>query len=492
MPPNELKPASAPRLDPATVVDPAPSGLVSWYGAGESAKASLRGVWTRLWGDDRSRDELEFLPSALEILETPASPTARTVMLVLASFFTLALGWAAIGEVDVVAVAQGKLVPTTGVKTIQPLEIGVVRAIHVRDGQEVKAGDLLLELDPTESEVDKGQVTRELLAAKVEYARLMAHLRMLDRGVPTELHEPEGADPNVVLMHRKRLESDILSFKAEIATLEGEQSRRLAEREAIKTEIRKLTQTIPLIEGREQGISDLYHKGVAPKPQWLELKQLLIESRENLEIQRHKLAEADAGLKTTMMQMEKAKAEAQKEVLSSIVEAEDKIKAADLQLRKAARREIQQRLRAPVGGYVQQLQVHTIGGVVQPAQILMVLVPKEAVLEVEAMVLNKDRGFVEEGQTAEVKLESFPFTKYGTIAGTVTSVSGDAIEDEKLGLVYAARASMAQPTIEADGRTVRLGPGMAATIEIKTGKRRIIEYVMAPLLRYKDESLRER
>lgn len=484
MPPNDVLPPES--------ASGSPSAAASKFRPLGRVRAGLRDFWRMLRGDDRNRDEFEFLPSALEILETPASPTARAVMLVLAAFFTIALGWSLIGEVDVVAVAQGKLVPTTGVKTIQPLEIGVVRAIHVHDGQEVKAGGLLVELDPTESEVDKGQVSRELMAARVEQARLMAQLRTLDRGVPTELREPEGADPNVVLMHRKRLESDILSFRAEIATLEGEQARRLAEREAVKTEIRKLTKTIPLIEGREKGIGELYQKGVAPKPQWLELKQLLIESRENLEIQRHKLAESDAGLKTTMMQMEKVKAEAQKDVLAAIVEVEDKIKAADLQLRKALRREFQQQLRAPVDGYIQQLQVHTIGGVVQPAQVLMVLVPKGAVLEAEAMVLNKDRGFVEEGQPAEIKLESFPFTKYGTIDGRVTTVSGDAIEDEKQGLVYATRISMAGSTIQVDGRSVRLGPGMATTVEIKTGKRRIIEFLMAPLLRYTGESLRER
>lgn len=452
----------------------------------------LRAAWRTLRGDDRTQDEYEFLPSALEILETPASPTARVVMFSLAAFFVIAVGWAVIGEVDVVAVAEGKLVPTGGVQTIQPLEIGTVRAIHVRDGQGVKKGDVLVELDPTESEVDRGQVARELMAAQVEHARLMAHLRMLDRGIQTELREPEGADYKIILMHKKRLESDILAFKAEIATLEGEQARRLAEREGIKTEIRKLTQTIPLIEGREKGVGDLFRKGVAPKPQWLELKQLLIESREDLQIQRHKLSEADAGLKTTMMQMEKAKAEAQKQVLTEIVEVEDKIKGAELQLRKADRREFQQRLTSPVDGTVQQLQVHTVGGVVQPAEVLMVIVPKDAVLEVEAQVLNKDRGFVVSDQVAEIKLESFPFTKYGTIDGTVKHVSGDAIEDEQKGLVYATRVSMAKSTIVADGRDVRLGPGMAATVEIKIGKRRIIEFVMAPLLRYKQESLRER
>jgi hemolysin D len=175
-----------------------------------------------------------------------------------------------------------------------------------------------------------------------------------------------------------------------------------------------------------------------------------------------------------------------------MVEARDRIETAELALRKAEKRERLQHLRSPVDGVVQQLQIHTIGGVVTPAQPLMSIVPKNAPLEIEVMVLNKDKGFVEARQRAEIKVEAFPFTKYGTIDGTVTQLSGDAIQDEKLGLVYAARVSMDRTTMRVKDRTVKLTPGMAATIEIKTGKRRIIEFLMTPLLRYRDESLRER
>ncbi len=161
-------------------------------------------------------------------------------------------------------------------------------------------------------------------------------------------------------------------------------------------------------------------------------------------------------------------------------------------LRKAPKREDQQHLVAPVDGVVQQLDVHTVGGVVTPAQPLMVVVPADAPLEIEAMVLNKDKGFVAAGQVVEIKIESFPFTKYGTIDGSLSHVSGDAIQDEDLGPVYTARVAMDKTTIQVEGDTTPLGPGMAVTVEIKTGKRRVIEYVISPLLRYKDESLRER
>ena len=147
---------------------------------------------------------------------------------------------------------------------------------------------------------------------------------------------------------------------------------------------------------------------------------------------------------------------------------------------------------APVAGSVQQLAIHTVGGVVTPAQPLMVIVPKDNPLEVEAFVENKDIGFVNAGQEAEVKIETFQYTKYGTLHAKVTNVSHDAINDEKRGLIYAARIKMERATIEVDGKRLNLSPGMAVTVEVKTGKRRVIEYFLSPFLQYKEESLRER
>jgi len=149
-------------------------------------------------------------------------------------------------------------------------------------------------------------------------------------------------------------------------------------------------------------------------------------------------------------------------------------------------------LTAPVDGTVQQLAVHTVGGVVTPAQALMIIVPKDEAVEVEAFVENKDIGFVNAGQEAQVKVETFPFTRYGTIPATVTQVANDAINDEKKGLLYTLRAKLSQATIRVEDKWVTLSPGMAVTVEVKTGRRRVIDYLLSPLLQYGDESLRER
>ncbi len=152
----------------------------------------------------------------------------------------------------------------------------------------------------------------------------------------------------------------------------------------------------------------------------------------------------------------------------------------------------QQNITAPINGTVQQLQVHTIGGVVQPAQALMQIVPEDAPMEIEAWILNKDIGFVEEGQIAEIKIDTFNFTKYGIIDGTLTHIFDDAVSDEEQGLRYLANVKIDKEWMQVDKRKIRLSPGMSVAVEVKTGQRRLIEYFLSPLLRFKQESLGER
>lgn len=185
-------------------------------------------------------------------------------------------------------------------------------------------------------------------------------------------------------------------------------------------------------------------------------------------------------------------AEANLSAAQELATINKKISALNLELKKAVQRDDLQRLTAPVSGIVQQLAIHTVGGVVQQAQPLMIIVPGDHILEVEAFVQNKDIGFVQQGHTAEIKVETFPFTKYGTIDGEVINISTDAIEKEEMGLVYAARVTLKKSVMQVGKKLVNLTPGMTVTVEVKTGKRRLIEYFLSPVLRYKNESIRER
>lgn len=438
--------------------------------------------------DARAR---EFLPAALEIVETPPSPVGRAVAFSLAAFFTIAVVWAVFGKVDVVAVAQGRIVPEGGVKTIQPLEIGKVRKIHVRNGDRVAAGDVLIELDPTESEVDVDQLRRELLELDLVLRRLGAHMRGLS-GRPPEFEPSEGAEPRLVRMHNAQLEADLRAFQSQSATIEADISRRLAEIDSIKAEIAKYQQILPLNRERESGLRGLLDKGNTEQFRWMEAKQQLIDTQENINIARHRIRESESGLEAAFKELEGAKAQAEQEVLTEMVESNRRVDEIRLALRKAAQRERFTRLTAPVDGVVQQLAVKTEGGVVTPAEPVMVVVPADALLEIEATILNKDKGFVEVGQPVEVKVETFLFTKYGTIDGQVLDVADDAVEQEEIGLVYPIRVALAESEVLVEGRPVPLTSGMNVTVEVKTGKRRIIEFLLSPLQKYGDEAIQER
>lgn len=442
--------------------------------------------------DKPTGQEREFLPAALEILETPANPAGRALALVLSAFFAIAVAWATLGEIDIVAIAQGRIVPVGGIKQVQPREIGNVRAIYVSDGQHVTPGELLIELDPTDSEVDKDQLQRERMEAVVEVARLTAYVNGLRGKSPNYNPPSDGIDPAVVAMHRSQLLADLAAFESETAALDSELSRRIADRAAIQAEVEKIRELIPLLSEREASLYQLLKNGHTPKPVWQEAKTQLIEAQHNLTIQGHRLSEAESGMEAAVKERSRIVASRQQEAYRDLSEARKNLAQSDLALRKALNRESLHQLRASVSGTVQQLAVHTVGGVVQPAEVLMIIVPDDVKLEVRGQVLNKDSGFVVVGQQAEIKLEAFNFTKYGTIDGEVTSISSDAVENEDLGLVYDTRIALATDVIRADGRDIRLTPGMSVTIEIKTGKRKIIEFLLSPLQRYQDESIRER
>ena len=357
----------------------------------------------------RETDERAFLPAALEIVETPPSPIGRAIGVVIVALFCLALVWATFGHVDIIAYASGKVIPSGRVKLIQPFEIGVVRAIHVRDGQSVKAGEVLIELDPSITAAERAQ--------------------------------------------------------------------KEAERDTISAVIDKLEADEPIIAQRVDIWKTLTDKALGSKITYLETLQQLTENQKDTAIQKSRLAEANAAVAAITARIKRLI------------------------------------LTAPVDGVVQQLAVHTVGGVVTPAQQLAVVVPSDAALEVEAMISNRDIGFVHIGQDAQIKVDTFNFTRYGLLHGRVLSVSQDAIvhdiptqktkdntdgaessssEPKGQELTYAARVSLDRTQIQVDGAPANLSAGMAVTVEIKTGSRTAMSYLLSPVLRYVHESMHER
>ena len=460
----------------------------------------------------KERDELAFLPAALEIIESPPSPTGRAIALLIMLFFCLALAWASLGSVDIVASAPGKIIPSGRTKVVQPFETGVVRAIHVRDGQMVQAGDALIELDPTMTEAERAHLHSDLIAEKLSIARLRA--AAADGADPlSDFNPPADASQDIIATQRQLLIDQTAEHRAKLAALEDQKRQKESERASIAAIIEKIEAVLPVVQERTDIRKVLFDHQTGSKVNYLEALQVLIENRKELEVQKSRLREADAALAAATHARVQAEGEFRRTLFSELAEAERKAAGLAHDLDKASERTRLQLLAAPVDGVVQQLAVHTIGGVVTPAQTLLVLVPLESHLEVEAMISNRDIGFVSAGQDAEIKVDTFNFTRYGLLHGHVLNVSTDAItrdrreeatrdgspaterstsEPKGQELVYAARVALDRTQMQIEGKSVPLGPGMAVTVEIRTGTRRIISYLLSPLLKYQQESLRER
>lgn len=455
----------------------------------------LRDSLSAAWENERlkrANDNTAFLPAALEVLETPPNPLGRTVLWVIIAFLTLALLWACFGHIDVVAVAQGRVIPDGRIKTLQASDQGVVRAIHVRDGQRVSEGDPLIELDPTVSVAEVAQARAALLVAEIDRARSQALLDQVG-GRGTMLALPEEVDASTRATQEAIVTARIAEHRARRAMLAEERSQRAADRAMVAADIERLEQQLPLAEQQLESFRSLEARGFAPRLRVAEVEERTIGMRQDSVIRRAELGRARAAEIAAIQQLANLDAQFRREALDAFNEADATARLRREELTIAEERNRRTLLTAPATGTVQQLQVHTVGAVVRPADPLLVIVPEGSTLVVEAMVLNRDAGFVREGQDVRVKLEAFPFTRYGVVEGRLAFMSRDAVQQEEGGgLVFPARIELSESSIVADGRETPLTAGLAATAEIKTGRRRIIEFLLSPLQRRAEEAGRER
>ena len=457
------------------------------------------GVFHHAWSHRKETDtptlqphEAQFLPAALALRDSPLHPASRISLWLIMAFALIALLWATFGRIDIVATAVGKIIPNDRIKVIQPMETAVVKAIYVRDGQAVQAGQVLIELDATSAAADSERLGNETLTANLEAQRAEAMLIALAEGHSPQLAANGAVAPARLSAEQSQLIGQYQEYQARQLQLQSEIARRHAELHTTQEQVTKLEQTVPIAKKRAEDYQKLVKENFMSQHGYLEREQIRIEQEQDLASARAKVMEIRATLLEVKRQQAMLAAETRRQLLDQHNLAVQKAASLNQERIKAEQRNRLMRLTAPVSGTVQQLVINTVGGVVTPAQPLMVIVPKNNVLEVEAMLPNKDIGFVNPGQNAEVKVETFPFTKYDTLHGIITQVSSDAIQDEKLGLIYSTRVRLARDTLRVENKLVRLTPGMAVTVEVKTGKRRVIEYFLSPLMQVTSESLRER
>jgi hemolysin D len=453
-------------------------------------KAVLQAAWQarhELAGPKRLADEAAFLPAALSLQESPPHPAPRRALWAIMGLFVIALLWACVGQVDIVAVAPGRIVVSEGTKLIQPLEASVVTAIKVKDGDHVEAGQVLVELDATAPMADRTSLQEQREAARSEAARSRALLHALASGRPPQADQP--AD-------RAQLQSEWADLSARQAQQAAEIARREAELQTVRAGLAKLEATLPLAQQREADFRTLSEQGFVAGHAGQDRTRERIELERDLATQRARLQEAQAALHESQQERQATLAETRRTLNERLAQASLKHTQLQQEGAKAEQRERLTSLKAPVAGTVQQLAVRTTGGVVTPAQTLLVIVPDAAEVNAEVTIDNKDIGFVHEGQEAQVKLETFPFTRYGTVPAQVRRVSADAVMQVKEGqpqnAIFPATLQLQQTSVNVDGKRIKLTPGMNLTAEIKTGRRRVIDYLLSPVQTAVSESLGER
>jgi hemolysin D len=440
----------------------------------------------------RTSDEKEFLPALLEVMERAPSPFGRILVWTIIAAFCCAIVGAIIGRVEIVAVAQGKVIPTGRSKVVQPLEAGTITRIHVRDGQLVQAGDPLIDLDASLQRADLAKVQEAKSALHLQLARHQAMLMAVDNHPNVQLRLTGTATSTAIAAEQAALQAELSDYRAKLGAIEAERVRREAERQSTRELIAKLEATLPFAQARASDLKRLREEGFVSQHGMLDREQIRIETERDLAFQRSKLQEIDAALAETKQRAVAFVAETRKTVRAGMVDAENRLTQLRQDAAKGQRLEQLSRIVSPITGTVQQLAVHTEGGVVTPAQALMVIVPHESVPEIEAKLENKDIGFVRVGDPVTVKVDTYPHVRFGTLNGRVTSVTQDALVDERGNAHFAIRVALQEHILQKAGAVLPIAAGMTVSAEVKTGKRRVISFVLDPLQQTAQESFRER
>ncbi len=465
------------------------------------------------------RGDHEFLPAALEILETPLSPIRSVFIPTLCAFAAAALTWAYVGRVDIIATAQGKIQAVGRTKTIQPLETGRVLKVEVENGQRVKAGETLLALDSGEALADEAALAGTLqgLRAEALRRRLAIETAAVNRaGLPAK-PVPWAADMPADVADRETrvLAGDLGQLDSTVASLAAQQRQKAAEADRLTRTIAAQQVLIATLKQRVDMRAELFGRNAESKASVIDAQEVYQTQQTSLTSQQGQLGEAQASQVTAGRDIEKTYAAFIADNSQKLAEAERQIADDERKLAKARIKTSHLVLISPIDGVVQGLTLTTVGQVVSTGEQIMQIIPEGTPLKIECYLPNGDIGFVKPDQLAVVKVESFPFTDYGTLDARVIRVAHDAIpqveaeqheqnpvQSQKAGmfgggqrtqnLVFPVTLRLDTPSIKANGSEVPLVPGMAVTVEVKTGTRRILNYVFSPLVEVATTAMRER
>lgn len=458
-------------------------------------RASLAVAWAQRY--EHSSPELRpheaaFLPAHLELMETPPHPMPRWTMRALALLIVFAMTIAVAGKLDIVVTASGEVIPNGNIKLIQPAVTGVVRTIEVRDGQHVALGQSLITLDTRQSNADSESARASRVHAALAIARSQALLQATEReDAPKVKIIPDASTADQ--QQSEALVQQVWNvYVAKKLDATNALHAKEADFEAAQAEVAKLRTTAPLARAQADAYRSLVAQRDVTQIEALDREKVAQEQAHDLRIQQSRAAQLKAEVRQQQADLAHVAATFLSDQQQDLVKSSQDYATSRALETKAVARQSLMALTAPVDGTVQQLGVHTIGGVVTTGQSLMEIVPKGETLQVKAAINNRDIGFVETGQAVVLKIAAFPYTRYGYLTGTVVELSNDASQDRKRGSFFVAYIRLDRDYIQVGGRQIRLTPGMAVNAEITTGRRRVASYFLDPLIRHAQEALHER
>jgi hemolysin D len=442
---------------------------------------------------------LDFAPAILRAQHENAPPLPRIVLYIALALFGVMLTWACFGRLDIIAVAQGKLIPSSYVKIVQPAESGVLREILVGDGQEVKAGQVLLRMDTQVNDADQATVETDLTLRRLQLRRIESEMA----GVPFTAQP--GDRPDLVqqvtaqaLANRRAYESQLESELAALAKAEQDLSG------AMEMESR-LKQTVPIYQETEAAHQNLAKDGFISRLALLDKTRERIEKEQELKAQTHQVASLRASIEQSRKRLAQITSTYRQQLQNERSDANGQRLKLEQESGKQAYRRNLLELRAPQDGVVKDLATHTAGTVVSPGTILLTLVPHNDPVKAEVWVTNEDAGWVEVNQKVKIKLAAFPFNKYGMVSGHVEYVSPDAAElpdtrerDRKDTREHVMPPSgfrtlvvLDSPYLERDGKKFQVTAGMVVSAEVNLGSRTVMEYLLSPVEKVSREAGRE-
>lgn len=434
----------------------------------------------------KDKDSHQFRPILTEIEETPIPPMGRAMFWTVVLLFIAVIAWTIWGEMDIVVSARGVVIPEGNVKVIQPLQTGVIRNILVKPGEFVKKGQPLVVIDPNTTEPRLQSTEKNIKAIQLEVQRLRATLAQRSFS-PSPQDFPKPEDKGLIETQQQLHQSALINLNSQLNTQKMELEKIKAEKEE---KFLEESHTSKLLAQNESKLSRLNSvKDIIAKNDIEQTEKEIYTNQTKLAQLKQELLQLSHQTQQVSQRIEEIQSDFRKKHLAELTDKEKQLTELDARMNETKFLNTRQTLKAPVSGYINELSVSTIGGVVTPAEKLISIVPDNTPLLVKASVRNQDIGFIAPDMPVAIKVDTFSFQKYGTLPGQVQQIAKDSKEDKQLGQIYEVLVQPKKLLLNIDGQEKPLSVGMSITTDIKVGKRRIIEFFIYPLIKYWNEGL---